>query len=72
MNKKATWTENDLKAAMLAVEKGKGKRESAGNFGELILLTYLGSRYIFIRKLGLSDKLFPFVEQYFRHSIFYT
>jgi len=36
MNKKAAWTDKNLKAAMLAVEKGKGKRESARNFGNLL------------------------------------
>ncbi|KAL4092450.1 hypothetical protein QTP88_026951 [Uroleucon formosanum] len=33
MNKKATWTQKDLKEAMLAIDRGKGKRESARNFG---------------------------------------
>jgi len=36
-------TKKDLKEAMLAIDRGKGKRESARNFGELILLTYLGT-----------------------------
>lgn len=34
MSKKATWTEKDLKAALHAVNSGKGKRASARNDGK--------------------------------------